>query len=199
MSSDDADEPARKKRRAPDPSLLREDALRAYAVAYLDQRDATVKQLRSVLLRRAQKNLGDEDLEMVVSRIDAILLGFQGSRLLDDRRFAGSFVDGARRRGASARKIAQKLGARGLQAELIGQSLRERGEATGVGELEAALTYAQKRRFASKVTDPKQRERALAALARQGFSFEIARRALEMALRDAASEDGPAVGDELTD
>jgi regulatory protein len=111
---------------------------------------------------------------------------------LDDARVARSRVHTLRGRGDSKRKIAQRLRHQGVTTDDVNGALADEGRDA---ELEAARTYARRRRLHAR-----DRHKALAALARQGFSFDVARRALDVNTRyDAAAAhaaDAPDAPDE---
>lgn len=156
------------------------EALQRAALRYLDRYDASVDQLRRVLLRQAQRNTTPGELPTVRSRIDAMLARFQESRLLDDARYADNLARGLRERGASALRIRQKLRLRGVAEEITEQVLERAAAEPGDADLTAARAYARRRRLATRydLTNPAERQKALAALARQGFSYTTAVAAL---------------------
>lgn len=174
------DEPSPRKTHLADPSKLTEDALREAALNYLNRYDASVVQLRRVLERRLVKYGEPETLPEAKRSIERLLERFQETRLLDDARYARGFAQAARLRGGSNQKIKQKLRARGVDPELVDDSLRELHVSEELDELTAARAYVKKRRLDTRhdLKDPKARNKALASLARQGFSFDVARRAL---------------------
>jgi regulatory protein len=163
-----------------DPQKLSEDALREAALRYLDQRDASVHQLRLFLRRRVDKYGTPETQAKDFACVESILERLCESKVLDDARFARAMAESQRRRGGSSLKVRQKLSARGLASDRIEEAMGSLSDDPHLTEEQAATTYARKRRLAEKydLKDAKQREKALAALARQGFSFEIARRVL---------------------
>lgn len=164
------------------PAKLSEEALHEAALRYLDRQDASVEQLRRVLERRLLR-YGDESLrEEVEQRIEELLLRFQESRLLDDQRFAAGLAESQRRQGGSIPLIRQKLLSRGLPEALVEATLDSFSEDSELSDFASASEYARKRRLKTKydLSDPKQRQKALASLARQGFSFDVARRVLEL-------------------
>ncbi len=167
----------------PDPSKLDEDSLREAALSYLDRYDASVAQLRRVLLRRVAKYGKPDGEEAALERVERVLERFQSSALIDDERFARGFAQAARQRGSSSQKIREKLRARGLDDGLVQTVLGQIGDNDGLDDLTAAIAYAKKRRLASRydLQVPADKQRALASLARQGFSFAVAERALESA------------------
>ena len=161
-------------------SLLTDEALRLAALSYLDRYDASVSQLRNVLQRRVKKYGAASDQEAAHERIEALLTRFQESRLIDDARYAEGFAQSQRARGASSLQIEKKLTTRGISPDAAQTALRKVQDDGGQDEGAAARTYADKRRLAVRydLTDPKEKQKALAALARQGFSFDVAERTL---------------------
>ena len=68
-----------------------------------------------------------------------------------------------------------------MPTELSGELMASRARDEPGAELEAALTYARKRRLGPHRDAAKRaeyRQKDLASLARQGFSFDIARKVL---------------------
>lgn len=169
-----------RKPRGPDDSKLTEEALREAALSYLDRYDASAEQLRQVLLRRVLRYGEAATNGEIRERIEVLLRRFRAAQLLDDERFAKNFVRGQRARGSSALALRAKLKKRGVAPHLIDQALEDVAENETLDEDHAARTYAQKRRLAQRydLDDPLQRRKALASLARRGFSFDVAARAL---------------------
>ncbi|MEE2789159.1 MAG: RecX family transcriptional regulator [Myxococcota bacterium] len=113
--------------------------------------------------------------------------------LLDDERLCDGLLRSYTRRGYSIRDIRQRLQRKGFATELIQrhiEALREAvRDAQGASvDLLAALRYARKARlgpYARTEQDWKTRQKALARLARRGFSYDIASRALGMPQSEA--------------
>lgn len=168
---------------APNPAKLLPDALREAALRYLDRQDASVHQVRTVLRRRIYRYGDNATRAEAQEAIEQLLVRLQESRILDDTRFARGLAESQRRRGASLLKLKQKMKLRGLPPEIAEQALDSLdGDDAALSEEGSARTYARKRRLAQRfdLSDPQQRQKALASLARQGFSFDIARRVLEL-------------------
>jgi regulatory protein len=106
--------------------------------------------------------------------------------VIDDARFAGTLAGGLRRRGASKLAIVQKLRARGVSDDVARAALEQvdRDEdAEPEPELAAARALIRRRRigpFRPEAERLIHARRDLGALARAGFSFEVARRALDI-------------------
>ena len=163
--------------RPPRPPTL--SSLEKSALFRLERASLSEKQLRDGLARkllRAGRPLDDETrgwIEVVLAKMKR--LGF-----VDDERTAQARARALRSTGTSARGAMQKLRQKGLAPELSARAIAavdERADEDrsdgGTAELDAAREYARRRKLATK--DP---QKALAALARRGFSYAIAKRAL---------------------
>ena len=121
-----------------------------------------------------------EERERVREHIDELLARYQASRLIDDARYAESLVRSLRDRGASSIRIRLKLRQRGIDDVTMHGVLERLADDTQQTELTAARAYARRRRLRARydLDDPAQRQKALAALARQGFSYDVCTAAL---------------------
>jgi regulatory protein len=168
----------KKSRRAEEPAPLTRQKLEQMALAYVNRFDVSVSKLRQHLQTRARKAGGGADVD---SWITELLERYQGSGVLNDSRFASNLASQLSARGKSARAIAQKLSLRGVATDVTQQLMSARREAEPEAELAAARAYARKRRlghFRAPEQRDEYRQKDLASLARQGFSFDIARQAL---------------------
>jgi regulatory protein len=163
-------------RRAPKiPGRITPASLERSALFRLERHALTEEQLRRGLkekVRRAERHHGPTP--EASAWIDEVIARCLRAGLLDDVRVATGRALALRDRGASRRGVLQKLRRKGVAEETAARVVQELDEAAGPeAELEAARAYARRRKLAGK--EP---QRALAALARQGFSYDIARRAL---------------------
>lgn len=168
--------PRRKTRKATLKSL--ENA----ALYYLQRYASSAENLRRVLMRRVERSARahDTDREEGAGFVDGIIQRYREARLLDDGAYAAMRVATLRRRGSSARAIRANLMAKGVNAEDIDRALKEDAAETPMAELHAACAYARRRRLGPWRTMERdeRRERDLAALARQGYSSDTARRVI---------------------
>jgi len=157
-------------RSAPPP--LTTDALRQAGLAYLAKRDASARSLRQALERRITRWLdqtlrataqGDNDrgndgstatppsaeaaaqstAQRARHAIDEIIESFRVRGLINDARFAERNVSRLAASGRSKRAIAARLAAKGIDEG----TAREALASSEVDELQAALTFAKKRRL----------------------------------------------------
>jgi SOS response regulatory protein OraA/RecX len=139
----------------------------------------TTGELRVALQKKAARHPPHADSG---AWIEALLSRFAAGALLDDARVARARVETGRNRGWSRRRIEQKL--RGVDADVRTDAFTSVDEAAAspVGEdvepLENAELRAARVFVARKRLSEKPPEKALAALARQGFSYGVARAAL---------------------
>jgi regulatory protein len=171
---------ARKRPRKVSPRYLENAALH-----YLKRYAATVSQLKRVLVRRVDRSIRVHggDRPEALGWVDALVDKLLRSGLINDSAYAGMKAQALRASGRSSKMIAQKLRMKGVPAELVQQKL---AEATAeLSEEEAARIWARKKRLGPFRRDVKTREenrrRDLAALARAGFSFGVAKKVIDAA------------------
>jgi regulatory protein len=176
--------PPTKAKKEPEP--LTRQKLEQAALAYLNRFDVTAAKLRYYLGTRARKAGATDEAATWISEL---VERYLGSGVLDDTRLAKNLTSQLGARGKSTRAISQKLAARGVPSEIATELLAARKQDEPDAELLAAKAYARKRRLGPH-RDPEKRaeyrQKDLASLARQGFSFDIARRALST---EASSDD----------
>lgn len=156
---------------------LDEAALNELALRYVGRFATTRAKLRSYLARKIRERGWDGAREPDLARI-ADLFSDQG--YVDDQAYALSKSQSLTGRGYGKRRIAATLRAAGIEEEDSGAAHEHADEEA----VSAAMRYARRRGigpFADHpVNDPKERERALAAMIRAGHSFELARRILSL-------------------
>jgi regulatory protein len=157
------------------------------ALRHLNRFETSAANLKTILMRAAGDSL---DRDVASRTIDELITRYEGSGLVDDRRFAANLAGSLRRRGASRRAIEHKLHARRLKPSAITAALESMDQDSGPnGDLEAARAYARRRRLGPHRPEAEReahQHRDFAAMARAGFSFETARIALQA---DAVPDD----------
>lgn len=145
--------------------------------------------LRRTLARRVDKRarLRGEDPSAFAEMIAATVARAVSAGLVDDARFADTRLATLRRRGTSTRGAAAKLAAKGVPRDVVEATMRAEREAIPKSEaadieLQAARAYAKRRRLGTHRrpdTRALHRDRDLGALARAGFSYDLARRVVD--------------------
>lgn len=171
---DQAGKPVRKPPRKVTPAYLQRAAL-----AYLERYSSSAENLRRVLRRKVDKRcrLRGEDPAEFYEMIDEVVAKSLRTGLIDDTRYAEARVATLRRRGGSARAIQAKLSAKGIDRTTIATVLEgEEGD-----EEQAAHAFARRRKlgpFRPGERTP-YRDKDLAAMARAGFRFDVARSVID--------------------
>ena len=141
----------------------------ALAFRYLSRRERTVSEMREHLVGRG----------VTVAAVEQVIeeLGEQG--YLDDARYARVFAQDKRELEQwGSERIERALLARGVDRELVDETLADHNDAAeGGGELARALALLRKR-FPGPPRDRRERERALGVLLRKGYDPELALDAL---------------------
>lgn len=154
--------------------------LERVALWYLERYGGSEAQLRRVLHKRVRRSVEElgTDREEGQQAVDAVVAKLLRQGWLDDRRYAESRVRVMRKRGKSARAIRHALRQRGVDSALIDEALDDGGD-----DLSAAREVVRKRRLGphrDEASRLEHRQKDLAKLARAGFSYDVARRALEL-------------------
>lgn len=163
------------------------------ALAYLERYASSAESLRRVLKRRVARSAmvhGTDPQEGHVW-IEALVERYQRSGLLDDSRFAEARASSLHRQGKSSRAIRQLLSAKGVASEDIDTALASLQEEVGVdSDWEAAVNYARRRRLGPWRRKDREthRDRDMAALGRQGFGYDIARKLIEAVSPDCIED-----------
>jgi len=164
------------KPRKPRPPLtaakLEELALN-YVGRFATSRAKLVNYLRRKLRERGWEGESDPDLDRLTERLSG--LGY-----VDDRAYAVSKARSLTARGYGVRRVRQALSIAGIGEEDSGEA-RDLAEAEAV---EAALRFAKRKGlgpFSAGTPDPRNREKALAAMVRAGHRFPLAIGILDLA------------------
>ncbi|MDP4004221.1 regulatory protein RecX [Methylobacterium sp. NEAU K] len=157
------------------------------ALHYLERYSASTEMLRRTLARRVDKRARarGEDPAAFAEMIAATVARAVSAGLVDDARFADARLATLRRRGTSSRGASAKLAAKGVSRAVVEAAMRAEREAMPEAadiDAQAARAYAKRRRlgpYRRPDTRALHRDRDLAALARAGFSYDLARRAID--------------------
>ena len=165
---------------------LDDQGLQTLALRYVGRYATTKAKLRAYLLRKVKERgwQGDEAPPVAALVERFVLLGY-----VDDAAFASARAASLQRRGYGERRIAQALGAAGIDEDILG-SVREQVSEQAFA---SALRFAQRKRigpFAVEKPDRIGRGKAFAAMVRAGHPSHIVRKLVEMAPGDVPDRDG---------
>lgn len=160
------------------------------ALHYLERFAASSAGLRRVLMRKIDRSVAHWGGERAdhVAQVDAVIAKLTRLGYLDDQAYAAMKTRALNRQGKGSRAIRATLAAKGVEADTIAHALDGLCEDHAEPDLEAAIRLARKRRLGPyRAADKRAETRAkdLAALARSGFDFDIARRVIEAESPDA--------------
>jgi regulatory protein len=164
--------------------------LEKWALGYLERFASSAENLRRVLRRRARRRMHDDEaVRAADALIDALVIRYRDSGLIDDAAYAAGRARARLARGQSLRRIAAGLMAKGVGADDRAAALQALRETVADPDLAAAYAFARSRRLGpfrpkSFRQGPADRGRELAAFARAGF----ARREAEAVLACADPE-----------
>jgi regulatory protein len=164
------------------------------ALYYLGRFSAASGHLRQLLVRRVDRSAKAHDTDPVLGRemVDKLIARFLSSGLLDDAAYAAGKARSLRRRGASRNVIAMKLRAKRVApdqiAGAVGAADADAVEDGEDAELLAAWRLARRKKigpYRPAKARAELRMKDLAALARGGFSYDVARRVVDGDAADA--------------
>jgi regulatory protein len=166
------------------------------ATFYLERYPSTAEGLRRVLNRRVRRAEMAQApvIDDVKQAIDAIVAKFVDAGVIDDKAFAQTKARALHRRGSSNRVTRQKLRFAGVDGETLDKAMagldQELDTDPRQREWLAAVALARRRRLGPfRQKDRKEhRDKDLAAMARGGFEYQLARKVIDAADTDALDE-----------
>ena len=161
-----------------------EKRLNNVALQYVSRYSATTDSLRKLLMRRVEASArahGTDPKEGAIW-IEALVTKFQKLGYLNDHAYAKGRARSLLARGNSTRAVAMKLKGKGVDIKNIKIALEAARVDTPNLDLAAAAALARRRRlgpYRRNVAREERRDRDLAALARAGFPYDVAKRIIE--------------------
>lgn len=156
-----------------------EQAALFYLQSYANSAEGLARVLRRRLLRAGREGLAvatPDDVTAIVAKL--VRLG-----LVNDGLFAEGRANRLARQGRSQRSIAQRLSAAGLGDAEVSRGLAVAGTEPA-DEMARAIAYARRRRLGPYRPAAKRSDKRLAdmaALARQGFAYDLVRQVVDAA------------------
>jgi regulatory protein len=204
MSAARHDDPERGGRRGGTrrgPKKATPEYLEKAALSYLERYASSRANLRRVLLGKVERSARwhGTDRDAGARQVEALLDRLARAGYLDDDAYARGRAVTLHRAGHAQAAIRMKLLQKGVERDAAERALQALDEEAEAPDLAAALRYARKRRLgpyrpaASRAANA---ERDMAALARKGFSPDLAKRVvqtddLETLEAEAGAQPGP--------
>jgi regulatory protein len=168
------------------PKPVTPQSLRNAALNYIDKFATSRENLRQVLMRRVQKSnyYHDTSVQDGIDWIEELLNKLEEAKFINDRIYAEGRAGALHRKGTSLKVIRLKLIEKGISEDDIAFALEALEEETDSDNLErdAAIALARRRRLGPWRLPEKRadfKEKDLAAMARAGFSYDMAREIIE--------------------
>ena len=160
------------------------ELLERWALGYLGRYASSAENLRRVLMRRARR-YSSETAQQAEVLIEALIVRYRESGLLDDADYAAARVESLRRRGDSLKAIRARLAAKGVSAEVAVDAVAGLRDSAIDPDVTAACAFARRRRIGPFRRGSADRQRELAAFARAGFGRRVAQAVLACADENA--------------
>jgi len=160
--------------------------LRDFAYAYLEKYTPSKQQLKIYLLKKyLTKIKGTKSKREVSEIIDRILLNLEKNKFINDELYSDSSARRFLKRGYSLNKINQTLRKKGIKQELVKNSIEKIKEDKIEPDFVSALKLCKRRRIGA-LRPGSNRElfykKDMGILARNGFSFDLSKRILNLPL-----------------
>ncbi|MCO4763914.1 MAG: RecX family transcriptional regulator [Myxococcales bacterium] len=183
-----------RKRKRPPPKAT-QALVERWAMSYVNRYYAAEASVRATLERRIRRSCDAHHAPLgeALGWADEVIGRLREAGVIDDARWARDKARALADRGVAVRSIAHRLRVKGLadghiEAAIAKLSQNWAGEPVDPA-FEAAVAYAKRRRFGPFCRDPDERQerfqKQLAAMARAGHSYGVARRILDAADADA--------------
>lgn len=175
-------EPKKRKQRIP--RKLSYEGLERAAFHHLERFACSENQLRKVMERKVRRTARFHEVDEAEAArwIGDVLAKMKRLQLIDDADFADMTARSMNRRGKAGRAIRWALKQKGVDEGLADQALEALEDELGSADLQAAVTLVRKRRLGPLRPDAERagfRDKDMGALARSGFSLDLARRVLD--------------------
>lgn len=167
------------------------------AAFYLERYPSSAEGLRRVLNRRVAKAkmLDAPIMDNVQQAIEVVVAKFVDAGVIDDKAFAQTKARSLHRRGTSSRLTRQKLKMAGVDADTLDEAMQgldvELDVTPAQREHRAAAALARRRRLGPyRPTEDRKdhRLRDLAAMARAGFAYDVAKKVIDAKDPDSLDE-----------
>ncbi len=172
------------------PKKITEKYLYNSGLAYLQRFPTSTPHFRRIMTRKIDRSCNyhkDQSREACLSLLEGAVATFCRLGLLNDEAWLSGMVNSLRRRGLSSQAILARLQQKGMPQEAIIGVLKDYDATSGQenADLNAAILLMRRKRLGCFRKGEENKNRELASLARAGFGFDIAQKALNMSLSEA--------------
>lgn len=177
------------------PRKINEQYLHNAGLYYLERFSSSVQNFKRVMKRKIDRSCAhhEESPQQYYPLLDSLAEKFVKLGLLNDDLYSQTKVTGLRRKGESTRKIQQKLMEKGIEKDQTNAILQQliNDDYETHNEFASALRYIKRRRLGPFRTRKNDRsdEKDLASLARAGYSYDIAKKALAASFSNLSEQE----------
>ena len=158
--------------------------LKDLAFTYLEKYSPSKQQLKIYLLKKyLTKIKGTKSKREVSDLIDIILDNLEKNKLINDQLYSDSKARMFLRRGYSLNKINQSLRNKGIESELVKNSIDKIKQDKIEPDFVSAIKLCKRRRIGPSRPEPNRElfyKKDMGILARGGFSFDLSKRILNL-------------------
>jgi len=174
------------------PRKITESYLHNSGLYYLERYASSAANFETVMLRKIKKSCAyheDQDYETCAALLPTLIEKFIRLELLNDDLYTRTKLRALRQRGKSKRAIVNYLKAKGIAGDLVQKHWtlynQEHEIQDDQAEYETAMIFARKKRLGPfRISDKVTPDQALGRFARAGFSYDTARRVLNLESED---------------
>ena len=153
--------------------------LKKYAVQYLSKYDSTKKNLERVLKNKIMRinDINKNEKKILYNSISKLIIELEEKNIINDKRFTSTKIEHYMQQGKSEIYIIQNLIKKGITKEMINIFLDSYEKNNPDWKINSAIKFVYKKKL-GKYSKSNNKEKDLAKMARAGFNYHIAIKAL---------------------
>ena len=164
------------------------DEMRDFALAYVEKYAPSKQQLKTYLLKKyLRTSVPNVKKQDVNNLIDIVLSDLEKSKFVNDKFYSESKAKSMIQRGSSINKIRNYLIGKGINDKFINETVSKIEDNNSDQDFFSAIKLCKKKRIGpSRPEDNRELfyKKDIAILARNGFSFEISKRVMDLEKED---------------
>ena len=160
------------------------DAMRSFALSYVEKYAPSKQQLRTYLLKKYLKSsIPNVKKQDITSLIDGVLSDLEKNKFINDKFYSESKAKSMIQRGNSINKIRNYLIGKGINDQFIKDTVEKIHEDNSDQDFFSAIKICKKKRIGPARTEdnrPLFYKKDISLLARNGFDFETSKKVMEL-------------------
>ena len=164
------------------------EEMRKFAFSYVEKYAPSKQQLKTYLLKKYLKlSVPNIKREEITNLIDLVLIDLEKNKFLNDKFYSDSKARSMIQRGNSINKIRNYLIIKGIDSELIKDTVNNIVNENSDQDFFSAIKICKKKRIGpARIEDnrPLFYKKDISLLARNGFNFDTSKKVMEMEKED---------------